>query len=135
LRRRPPGRPRPARAARPPRSGLAAAGAVRDPPRGDGGIPAREAAPEGRAGGGGVWESRAGGRTWTPRADDQPTVAIGAVAFAPGDPSVAYAGTGQGGAPAPPGVGLLRAGAGGATWRTLVVRELLGAGFHDLLVD
>jgi hypothetical protein len=87
------------------------------------------------AGGGGVWESRDSGRTWTPRADDQPTVVIGAVAFAPGDPSVAYAGTGQGEALAALGVGLLRSGDGGATWEPLVAAELLGAGFHDLLVD
>jgi hypothetical protein len=87
------------------------------------------------AGGGGIWESHDGGWTWTPRSDDQPTLAIGAVAFAPGDPSVAYAGTGQGEALAALGVGLLRSEDGGATWRTLVVRELLGAGFHDLLVD
>jgi hypothetical protein len=86
-------------------------------------------------GGGGVWESRDGGWTWTPRADDQPTVAIGAVAFAPGDPSVAYAGTGQGEALAALGIGLLRSADGGATWEPLVARELLGTGFHDLLVD
>ena len=87
------------------------------------------------AAGGGVWESRDGGRTWAPRTDDQPTAAVGAVAFAPGDPRVAYAGTGQGEALAALGVGLLRSGDGGATWRALVARELLGAGFHDLLVD
>ncbi|HEX3211375.1 MAG TPA: hypothetical protein VH016_02310, partial [Actinomycetota bacterium] len=87
------------------------------------------------AAGGGVWESRDGGRTWAPRTDDQPTAAVGAVAFAPGDPRVAYAGTGQGEALAPLGIGLLRSGDGGATWRALVARELLGAGFHDLLVD
>ena len=33
------------------------------------------------------------------------------------------------------GVGLLRSDDGGATWRALVARELLGAGVHDLLVD
>ncbi|HET9008138.1 MAG TPA: hypothetical protein VFQ04_15615, partial [Actinomycetes bacterium] len=87
------------------------------------------------AGGGGVWETRDGGRTWMPRTDGQPTAAVGAVAFAPGDPAVAYAGTGQGEALAALGVGLLRSGDGGATWRALVARELLGAGFHDLLVD
>ncbi len=87
------------------------------------------------AGGGGVWESADGGRTWAPRADDQPTAAVGAVAFAPSDPRVAYAGTGQGEALAALGVGLLRSEDGGATWRALVTRELLGAGFHDLLVD
>ena len=87
------------------------------------------------AGGGGVWESADGGRTWAPRTDDQPTAAVGAVAFAPSDPRVAYAGTGQGEALAALGVGLLRSEDGGATWRALVARELLGAGFHDLLVD
>jgi hypothetical protein len=87
------------------------------------------------AGGGGVWESRDGGRTWASRTDDQPTTAIGAVAFAPRDPRVAYAGTGQGEALAALGVGLLRSDDGGASWRALVADELLGAGFHDLLVD
>jgi hypothetical protein len=48
---------------------------------------------------------------------------------------VAYAGTGQGEALAALGVGLLRSGDGGASWRTLLAKELLGAGFHDLLVD
>ena len=87
------------------------------------------------AGGGGVWESADGGRTWAPRTDDQPTAAVGAVAFAPSDPRVAYAGTGQGEALAALGVGLLRSEDGGTTWRALVAGELLGAGFHDLLVD
>jgi hypothetical protein len=87
------------------------------------------------AGGGGVWESRNGGRTWRPRTDDQPTTAIGALAFAPGDPAVAYAGTGQGEALAALGVGLLRSDDGGASWRPLVADELLGAGCFDLLVD
>jgi hypothetical protein len=84
---------------------------------------------------GGVWESRDGGRTWTPRTDDQPAAAVGAVAFAPGDPAVAYAGTGQGEALAALGSGLLRSDDGGAGWRPLVAEPLLGAGFFDLLVD
>jgi hypothetical protein len=84
---------------------------------------------------GGVWESRDGGRSWRPRTDGQPSLAIGAVAFDPGNPSVAYAGTGQGAPLAGLGVGLLRSGDGGATWRLLAAPELLGAGFHDLLVD
>jgi hypothetical protein len=71
------------------------------------------------AGAGGVWESRDAGRSWRPRTDDQPSPAIGAVAFAPGDPAVAYAGTGQGEPLAALGVGLLRSGDGGASWRLL----------------
>jgi hypothetical protein len=87
------------------------------------------------AGGGGVWESRDGGATWACRTDDQPSAAIGALAFAPGDPAVAYAGTGQGEALAALGIGLLRSADGGTSWRPLVAKELLGTGCHDLLVD
>ena len=87
------------------------------------------------AGGGGVWESRDGGRSWACRTDDQPAAAVGALAFAPGDPDVAYAGTGRGEALAALGVGLLRSADGGTTWRPLVARELLGTGCNDLLVD
>jgi hypothetical protein len=87
------------------------------------------------AGGGGVWESRDGGESWACRTDDQPAAAIGALAFAPGDPAVVYAGTGRGEALAALGVGLLRSADGGTTWRPLVAKELLGAGCNDLLVD
>jgi hypothetical protein len=87
------------------------------------------------AGGGGVWESRDGGQSWACRTDDLPTAAIGALAFAPGDPAVAYAGTGQGEALAGLGVGVLRSADGGTTWQPLVARELLGSGCNDLLVD
>jgi hypothetical protein len=83
---------------------------------------------------GGVWESRDGGRHWRPRTDGQPSPAVGAVAFAPGDPAVAYAGTGQGEPLAALGVGLLRSHDGGASWRLLAAEELLGVGFHGLLV-
>jgi hypothetical protein len=85
-------------------------------------------------GGGGIWESRDGGRSWRPRSDGLPAPAIGAVAFDPADPSVAYAGSGEGGFSAELGVGLLRSGDGGATWRLLAAAELTGAGFHDLAV-
>jgi len=87
------------------------------------------------AGGGGVWESHDGGGTWACRTDDQPSGAIGALAFAPGDPAVVYAGTGQGEALAALGTGLLRSADGGTTWRLLAARELLGTGCNDLLVD
>jgi hypothetical protein len=83
-------------------------------------------------GGGGIWESRDGGGTWRPRTDELPVPAIGAVVFDPGDPSVAYAGSGEGGFSAELGVGLLRSADGGASWRLLTADELTGAGFHGL---
>ncbi|HCS47069.1 MAG TPA: sialidase, partial [Candidatus Aminicenantes bacterium] len=44
---------------------------------------------------GGVWKSSDGGTTWTPVFDDQPAQSIGALAVAPSDPNVVWAGTGE----------------------------------------
>ncbi|HSP34966.1 MAG TPA: glycoside hydrolase, partial [Thermoanaerobaculia bacterium] len=45
---------------------------------------------------GGIWRSDDAGRTWQPIFDDQPTQSIGALAVAPSDPNVIYAGSGEG---------------------------------------
>ena len=45
---------------------------------------------------GGIWKSDDAGRTWLPIFDDQPTQSIGALAVAPSDPNVIYAGSGEG---------------------------------------
>jgi len=44
---------------------------------------------------GGVWKSSDAGTTWTPVFDDQPAQSIGALAVAPSDPNVVWAGTGE----------------------------------------
>ncbi len=44
---------------------------------------------------GGVWKSADGGTTWRPIFDDQPAQSIGALAVAPSDPNVVWAGTGE----------------------------------------
>jgi photosystem II stability/assembly factor-like uncharacterized protein len=44
---------------------------------------------------GGVWKSTDGGNRWIPIFDKQPAAAIGALAVAPTDPSVVWAGTGE----------------------------------------
>jgi photosystem II stability/assembly factor-like uncharacterized protein len=44
---------------------------------------------------GGVWESTNAGRTWTPIFDREPIASIGAIAVAPSDPNVLYAGSGE----------------------------------------
>jgi photosystem II stability/assembly factor-like uncharacterized protein len=69
-------------------------------------------------GNGGVWDTRDGGATWTPLAHQAPTLAIGAVAFAPSNPEIVYAATGEASAEffTMAGVGLLRSSDGGRHW-------------------
>ena len=45
---------------------------------------------------GGIWTYDETSGTWTARTDDQPTLAIGAIAIAPSDDTIVYAGTGEG---------------------------------------
>src|SRR5436309_5428102 len=44
---------------------------------------------------GGVWKTTDSGRTFEPVFDDQPVQAIGALAVAPSDPNIVWAGTGE----------------------------------------
>lgn len=44
---------------------------------------------------GGIWKSTDGGIDWFPIFDDQPAQSIGAIAIAPSDPNVVWAGTGE----------------------------------------
>jgi photosystem II stability/assembly factor-like uncharacterized protein len=47
------------------------------------------------AAGGGVWKTIDGGNTWVPLTDSQSTLFMGAIALAPSNPEVIYAGTGE----------------------------------------
>ena len=62
---------------------------------------------------GGVWRSEDGGATFTPVTDDQIDLAVGALAFAPSDPSIVYAGMGE----EYLGSGVLKSTDAGRTWR------------------
>ncbi len=45
---------------------------------------------------GGVWKTTDGGVRWTPKSDNEQSLALGALAIARSDPQVLYAGTGEG---------------------------------------
>ena len=88
------------------------------------------------AGNGGVWESRDGGTTWAPRTDDAATLAIGAIAFAPSNPAIAYAGTGEatGLSFTRAGLGMLKSVDGGATWSLLAASTFARAAVRRVRV-
>jgi photosystem II stability/assembly factor-like uncharacterized protein len=91
-------------------------------------------------GGGGVWESKDTGATWAPRTDSQPSLAMGAIAFTPSNPTIVYAGTGEGDStfvdsPNLLGAGLLRSIDGGTTWSVCATSPFVDAGFYDIVVD
>jgi photosystem II stability/assembly factor-like uncharacterized protein len=74
---------------------------------------------------GGVWKTEDYGHTWTPIFDDQPTGSIGALAVAPSDPHVIYAGSGEGlhRPDLSVGDGIYRSRDGGKTWTHLGLRD------------
>jgi uncharacterized protein (TIGR03437 family) len=87
--------------------------------------------------GGGVWETKNAGRSWTPLTDSQPTLAIGSVTFAPGNPKIIYAGTGEANyvGHAQAGLGVLKSTDGGATWRMLGTSDFARTSIGRIRVD
>jgi photosystem II stability/assembly factor-like uncharacterized protein len=75
---------------------------------------------------GGVWKSTDGGNRWTPIFDKQPAAAIGALAVAPTDPSVVWAGTGEAWAIRDSDVmgnGIYKSTDAGKTWTNMGLQE------------
>ncbi len=70
---------------------------------------------------GGVWRSTDNGTNWTPIMDDQPSLAIGAIAIDPADPNTIYVGTGEANLSGDSyyGAGLLKTTNGGASWTVI----------------
>jgi len=84
---------------------------------------------------GGIWKTDDYGRTWTPIFDDQPTGSIGCIAVAPSDPTVIYAGSGEG-LQRPDlsvGDGIYKSVDGGKTWEHLGLRD--GQQIPQIAVD
>jgi hypothetical protein len=67
---------------------------------------------------GGIWETTDSGLHWTARTDNQASLAMGAMAFAPSNPSIVYAGTGEPNFRGDDyaGAGLLISSDGGTSW-------------------
>jgi photosystem II stability/assembly factor-like uncharacterized protein len=75
---------------------------------------------------GGVWKTTDGARTFAPVFDDQPVQAIGALAVAPSNPRIVWAGTGEAWAIRDSDVmgdGVYRSTDAGATWKHMGLRE------------
>jgi len=74
---------------------------------------------------GGVWKTTDYGRVWTPIFDDQPSGSIGAIAVAPSDPNVVYAGSGEGlqRPDLSTGDGIYKSTDAGKTWKHLGLRD------------
>lgn len=86
--------------------------------------------------GGGIWDTHNAGGSWTRLTDGEEVQAIGALAFAPGNHDVIYAGTGEGiSFSNSGGRGILKSVDGGATWQLLGRPSFERAGISDLLVD
>ena len=74
---------------------------------------------------GGVWKTTDFGNTWNPIFDDQPTGSVGALAVAPSDPNVIYAGSGEGlqRPDLSTGDGVYKSTDAGKTWTHLGLRD------------
>jgi photosystem II stability/assembly factor-like uncharacterized protein len=85
---------------------------------------------------GGVWETFDAGNNWIPRTDDQASLAMGAIAFAPDNPSRVYAGTGEANfrGDAYAGAGLLVSDDGGSSWR-MVNTNFAKTSFSRIVVN
>ncbi len=85
--------------------------------------------------GGGVWKTTNDGEVWTPIFDRESIASIGAIAVAPSDPNVIYAGAGEADMRSDIsfGDGVYKSTDGGRTWKNIGLRDTMQIG--RILVD
>jgi photosystem II stability/assembly factor-like uncharacterized protein len=69
--------------------------------------------------GGGIWKTTDAGQVWEPIFDEQRIASIGAIALAPSNPNIIYAGTGE----QTRGNGVYKSTDAGATWTNIGLKE------------
>ena len=86
---------------------------------------------------GGIWTYDAGAGTWTPRTDGEATLSIGAIAIAPSNEDVIYAGTGEGNLSGDSyfGLGVLKSTDGGTHWAPVGGDQFTGVAISKMAVD
>jgi photosystem II stability/assembly factor-like uncharacterized protein len=84
---------------------------------------------------GGVWKTENGGASWTPIFDEQPILNIGAVALVQSNPSVVWAGTGEGNPrnSISLGEGIYKSLDGGKTWKRMGLEKTRN--IHRIIID
>jgi len=86
---------------------------------------------------GGIWETSNAGAHWRPLTDDQPSLAMGTITYAPGHPNIVYAGTGEAAFSGDSygGSGILKSEDGGQSWYRLGADVFTRASFSSIRVD
>ena len=79
--------------------------------------------------GGGIWKTTDSGRVWKPIFDSVPIASIGAIAVAPSDSRILYAGTGEQTA----GGGIYKSTDAGESWTNMGLSDVLF--IHSIIVD
>ncbi|MDP1810769.1 MAG: hypothetical protein Q8K66_05120 [Sediminibacterium sp.] len=84
---------------------------------------------------GGVWKTENGGASWTPVFDEQPIQNIGSIAITQSNPSVVWAGTGEGNPrnSVSLGEGIYKSLDGGKTWKCMGLQKTCN--IHRILID
>lgn len=84
---------------------------------------------------GGVWKTENGGITFTPIFDDQPNINIGSLAIQQSNPSIIWAGTGEGNPrnSVNIGAGIYKSLDGGKTWKLMGLEKTKN--IHRILID